>query len=219
MDGFLGMQRSGMVASTTGTGRAVLGSALALVLLAAGWWFVAAADAVTLVKSGFAHGRDHWRVSGDPRNADHTPTHKERGGSPGGYIRIHDSFKGQTLYWVAPEKFRGDQSAAFRGTLKFDLRQSERTRQTDRDDIVLQGGGLRIYKGTRRNPSARPKWTHYEIGLGKRGWRVTRTGPDSHATRSEMKTVLGDLTSLRIRAEYRDGLDVDDLDSVRLRSR
>ena len=55
----------------------------------------------------------------------------------------------------------------------------------------------------------------YFISLSKLGWVDVDSGDP--VTGAQMKSVLGDIDELRIRAEYRSGSDTDGLDSVKLK--
>jgi hypothetical protein len=143
-----------------------------------------------------------------------THTWFDTGGNPGGYVRHVDPGEGRTAYWYAPAAFLGDRSGAYGGLLSFDLRQSARSSQYDTADIVLRGGGITLFFDTPYNPYT--GWTRYHTLLHESaGWRVgSCAGP--LATQADMQQVLGALTDVLIRAEYRSGADTDSLDNVRL---
>jgi hypothetical protein len=84
-------------------------------------------------------------------------------------------------------------------------------------DVVLNGGGMAISWNLKFAPGL--DWTPYAVRLdAESSWRIdTPTGQGADATEAELRTVLGDLTSVRIRGEFFDGLnDTACLDNVYL---
>ncbi len=163
------------------------------------------------VASGFDTDAQGWTVSGDPVLP--APTHEPAGGNPGGYLSVTDDGSGATLRWVAPAAYLGDQSAAYGGSLTFDLAQSTTDNQVaGTDDVLLSGGGLTLVFDT--DPVPGTGWTRYEAPLLEgAGWIVQSTG--GAATEAELRQVLADVTGLSIRAEFDStGGDVDRLDTV-----
>lgn len=167
-----------------------------------------AASAATLVASTFTANADGWSVLGDSAAP---ATWVSSGGHPGGFIQVDDTVSGGVMYWVAPAKLLGDQSAAYSGRLRFDLRQSDLSSQFDADDVVVEGGGLTLVYDTAANPGT--TFTRYSVPLTPVGWhKATLAGPRPSV--AEVKTVLASITSLRIRAEFRTGADTDAIDTV-----
>ena len=115
------------------------------------------------------------------------------------------------MYWQAPAKFRGAREQWYEGRLDFDLKQSAVDTQFDADDVLLTGGGLTARLTVSPNPAT--AWTHYSVTLSETAGWIVNGAP---ATQANMRTVLGNLTDLRIRAEYRTGADTDGLDNVKL---
>ncbi len=185
-----------------------LSAAVVLSMVAIG---VGSADASPKVgvASRFTHNSESWLVTGDPVSPD--PTYVSTGGNPGGFIQTTDGGLGGFMYWSAPAKFLGDQSAAYGGSVQFDLRQETTGRALDASDVILKGGGLRLTFNTANDPTA--DWTHYRVSLREKGW-LNGSVP---ATRADMQKALGSLSSLLIRAEFAGGIDVDDLDNVALK--
>ncbi|MBU6399877.1 MAG: hypothetical protein KGS61_06125 [Verrucomicrobia bacterium] len=146
-----------------------------------------------------------------------TPVYHDTGGNPGGYLSQSDP-DGNTWYWEAPQKHLGDQSAAYGGTLTFDLEQSETDNQYDAADVVLIGAGLTLVYDTTPvfgvSPTPGTNWTSYRVPLTEAaGWtKDTLDGPTP--THDEFLSVLRSLSNLRIRGEYRVGGDVGGLDNV-----
>ncbi|MCX6133774.1 MAG: T9SS type A sorting domain-containing protein [Ignavibacteriales bacterium] len=167
--------------------------------------------AQTTVTSTFDTNTDGWIVEGLAGG----PTYMAAGGNPGGYIYGEDA-GGDDWYFKAPTKFLGNQSFSYGGSLSFDLRQYYTSSQYDIEDIIIEGGGLRLVFDTPNNPAT--TWTHYQVSLLETaGWKKTSLSGTA-PTAAELKTVLGSITRLLIRGEYQNGTDKCDLDNVILAS-
>ena len=168
------------------------------------------AAAANLAASTFNSNIDGWAVQGDSTTV--APSHVASGGSPGGYITITDSAAGGVMYWLAPAKFRGDRSAAYGGRLKFSLRATAISVPFADEDVLIEGAGLTLVYDT-ADPAT--VFTRYSVPLLPAGWhKGTLAG--AQPTASEFRAVLGAITGVRIRAEYNNGPDTDDLDTVLL---
>ncbi len=167
------------------------------------------ASAAILTSSTFNANVDGWTVQGDSVTVD--PSWVSTGGNPGGYATITDSAAGGVMFWLAPAKFEGNKSAAYSGRLRFDLRQAPITVPFDDSDVVIEGGGLTLVYDTASNPGT--VFTRYSVPLLPAGWHKG-TAAGVQPTVAELKTALGAITSLEIRAEYNNGQDTDDIDSV-----
>ena len=164
----------------------------------------------------FEQGDGGWTVVGDAQNETSEPTHQAAGGNPGGYIEARDDEAGGVWKWNAPTSFcaalqkswlgRGDRIQA----LTYDLRQSDIRGSFRSDDIVLSGGGYRLGFVAASAPGI--KWTSYQVPLDAALWR--NIGTQEVATETEMAAVMGALTSLTIRGEYRTGADTGGFDNV-----
>jgi hypothetical protein len=66
------------------------------------------------------------------------------------------------------------------------------------------------------NPAVAPNWTNYRVRLRASQFSDATSGTPEPATKQDVQRVLGAITALQIRAEYRSGADTDDLDNVRL---
>ena len=164
------------------------------------------------IYSGFDADDEGWLVSGDATSA--TPDYMATGGNPGGFLQADDTVSGGTWYWDAPSKFLGDLSGFVGETLSFDLAQSATSSQFNNSDVILDGNGQSLHFNTSYNPGT--TFTAYSLDLTNTGgWRLgSLTG--SEPTAGEFADVLGDLTRLRIRGEYRSGPDTGSLDNVRI---
>jgi hypothetical protein len=155
--------------------------------------------------STFEGDDEGWTLSNNGPLTD--PALQREGGNPGGHLCGRDEGNGDIWYFVAPLKFLGTASGAFGQRLTFDLKQGSIFNQVRGRDVVLNGGGLALTWNSRFPPNL--DWTPYSVRLdGNSGWRIDEpsgTGPD--ATDDDLRTVLGDLRSVRIRGEFVDGLD------------
>lgn len=203
-------------------------------LYAAGFVFLitcpSVAEAGVIASSTFDSDRDGWLIkdlsfpavgSPPPVLGTYTPTFNPTGGNPGGHVSIHDP-SGNVFYWYAPSKFLGDQSAAYGGTLQYDLAVTVDGSPSGfhQEDVVLVGAGLTLVYDTGFSPlpTTGVSWNSFSIGLTETEWRRDGLG-GSAATQADMQAVLGSLTDLYIRGEYLGSLnDVGRLDNVVLSS-
>jgi uncharacterized repeat protein (TIGR01451 family) len=162
-----------------------------------------------LVQSNFNTNPDGWRTTHDAVG-NPNPVYAAIGGNPDGFISAVDGYAGVTFYYGAPAKFLGNKSAAYRGSLAFDIRRSNHTPDPPDADVRLIGAGL-----TLRASIATPNtsWTSYSIPLKESSWINTATGLPP--TQLDMVTVLSSITTLQIRGEYSsDAGDGSGLDNV-----
>ena len=163
---------------------------------------------IPLAVSTFDVDAEGWTVTGDAISA--IPNYVSSGGNPGGYISATDNESGGIWYWQAPAKFLGNISEAYGQTLRFELRQSALTQQRDDNDVVLKGPGGTFYYNTPYNPGK--TWTSYAVVLSETsGWTKS---DGSIPTEAEMKALLSNVDTLRIRGEYRSASDTGDIDNV-----
>jgi Laminin B (Domain IV) len=163
--------------------------------------------------SVFEADDEGWSIGNN--GSDTKPTLDRSGGNPGGTICGQDHADGDIWYFVAPPKFLGDASGTYGKRLTFDLRQGSIYDQIRGRDVVLNGGGLAVINNLRFAPGL--DWTPYSFWIDDvSGWSIDdQTGTGPLATAAQLKTVLGSLTSLRIRGEFFDGpLDTACLDNV-----
>lgn len=172
----------------------------------------AAASGGTLVQSTFATGAEGWKAG---NGASHFAWHAV-GGHPGGYVSADDSVGGKTWVFIAPDSFLGDMSAAFGGTLSYDLKSSNPGGATGESfpEVKLVGTNeLTLVESAFAAPGA--AWTSYSVKLAPGVWHVdSLTG--ALASASDLQTVLGSLSALYIRGEFSTEFDVGSLDNVTL---
>ena len=165
---------------------------------------------VPLAVSTFDVDAEGWTVTGDAQGGSPIPNYFPSGGNPGGYISATDDETGGIWYWQAPAKFLGNIAEAYGQVLRFDLRQSALTQQRDAPDVVLKGPGGTFYYDTPNNPDK--VWTPYTVVLSETsGWTKS---DGSIPTQAEMKALLSNVDTLRIRGEYRSAADTGDIDNV-----
>lgn len=182
-----------------------------LLCLAAGLVLAPAVGAsearAALVISRFDDDAEGWGEFNDGR-AEYSSTF----GNPAGSFRVSDRVRGTVWYFLAPDKFLGDQSSNYGGTLSYDLWVSHYVgNNTAVGDVVIRGNGLRL-KWRWATPVAET-WTTQTVRLDTTGgWE--RSADDKPATEAELRSVLSDLDFFAIRGEYRSGEDHGYLDNV-----
>lgn len=166
------------------------------------------ATGTPLAISTFDTGDEGWSVTGDV----HGFQWQSSVGNPPGSILGIDNATGDTWGFLAPSKFLGNKEAAYGNTLSYDIDISDRDSSPWLwPDISLTGGGMSLYL-YESSPVA-GVWTSYNVSLTESaGW--LKTSDNTTPTAAEMKQVLGDLTELYIRAEYKTGPDYAYLDNV-----
>lgn len=188
------------------------------------------AQAQVIASSTFNANAEGWTVADlnfpavgapPPVLGTFAPTWSASGGNPGGHIFTGDP-SGNVFYWSAPIAYLGNQSAAFGGSLAFDLAVAGAGFGTPpnfhQEDVVLVGGGRTLVYDTGFNPGPTSvvSWNSFSVGLGITGWRLNGLGGAAAST-ADMQAALGALSALYIRGEYLFGLDdIGRLDNVRL---
>lgn len=186
------------------------------IFLLAGVLFSTFGHAAPLVESTFNTDNEGWRVgnffiaTGVPAVPGYLPL-----GNPPPCIRTEDIFDWNAF--LAPAKFLGNQSAAFGGSLSFDIFMREND-NVAYYAVILEGGGLQL--GFSDGVPPLLTWSTFTIPLTGNGWlKNLNTGSGiggDPATAAELQAVLGNLTALRINADWKTGADLIALDNVRL---
>ena len=158
-----------------------------------------------------------WSTGGDATSL--IPSWQPVGGNPDGWIRVTDAKLGGLWYFVASTAYSGNKCDAYGKYLRYDQFTSDTLNQftsSTSPEVVLDGGGITLVFNNALNPQL--TWTHYDLLLAEGGgWQVgAYTGPP--ATEAQIRVVLSDVTSLRIRGEYRSSDDFGGLDNVVLES-
>ncbi len=162
--------------------------------------------------STFDADDEGWTLTGD---AERLPDLRGEGGNPTGTICGSDKMESDVWYFVAPPKFLGDVARAYGSRLTFDLKTSSTNAPVQGRDVVLQGPGESLVFTLPRTPSL--DWTPFSVVLTPSGgWRADGAGTGPLATEAQLKGVLKNLSSLRIRGEYVDGPDTACIDNIAL---
>jgi hypothetical protein len=174
-----------------------------------------------IAESRFDLDDEGWTVNRDGMG----PTHQAAGGNPSGHISASDGEWDPNWYWywVAPDKFLSDISAAYGGTLSFDLMQSQTDNQISPDDrylsgdVFLEGIDTDLVLDLPVNPGT--DWTRYTLLLHESAGWTKNSHNGFPATADEIIAVLSNVESIKIRGEYRHGPDSGGLDNVVLQGR
>jgi serine/threonine protein kinase len=179
-------------------------------------------QAVRVVMSRFAQGdNEGWSTLNRDGTKRATETIKVQKYGTNFYLAANDLSNGKEWGWQAPEKYHGDHSDKFGRYLTYSIWVSRASRPKSLENlwhVRLSGGGhvLVVDGTTLAQPSPR-QWTAYRIKLDATGgWKVAADGVASlGATDDQIKTVLSNVTDLRIKGEfYRHGADTGCLDNV-----
>ncbi|HPM29709.1 MAG TPA: FG-GAP-like repeat-containing protein, partial [Chryseolinea sp.] len=133
-----------------------------------------------------------------------TVNHQTSGGNPGSYVSAtYSSNASATVQnWIAPAKFRGNQLLRSLGMqLKFDLQQSQAGTGAGYDELIRNGGNFIYLSGITPKPAVAPAWTSYSFTLDETGGWYYSSGA-ALATRTQIKGILGNVTSIEIRGTY-----------------
>jgi Laminin B (Domain IV) len=156
----------------------------------------------TLPKSDFSTSNDDWEMlvrtnANDPDSINPFPiaaTYIASQGNPGGHI---ETYANGLKYFAAPGRFLGPQSKTLGKILKFDLLFLDSMATSNTEDIVLQGGGLKLVAPFPVAPTS--NWTSVSVALGVTGgWRVGGTN-GTLATEVQIATALEFVDGLWIR--------------------
>lgn len=179
-------------------------------LLAAG---LTHASAQPLASSNFDAGLEGWTVvNWDGSGTPAIPSWHDTGGFPGGYIRGWDMHGDG--FWLAPPTFAGDWSSAYGGSLSYDAFTTYNNWVMN-DVYIVGTNGVTLSFRCSNNPAS--SWTHFTVPLAAgAGWQYglhyDTIGPA--ATEEQIRAVLAQVASLRIREEFAYGSDDSGLDNV-----
>lgn len=163
------------------------------------------------IVSGFNTDNEGWGMFGDATSA--TPSHAATGGvNNSGYIFAKDQQASQVYLFQAPAKFLGGKGAYYGGSLSFYLKQqSALSRPFDSDDVVLEGAGITLVYNMPTNPGL--EFSSFSVPLRAGSWKVSSLS-GATATEAQLRSVLANLTVLRIRGEFETGEDTGSVDEV-----
>jgi hypothetical protein len=150
-----------------------------------------------------------WTILGDV-TAEAPAVYAATGGNPGGVISWVDG-GGSAWFFNAPKKYLGDASAFYGGELRFDLKVTAITNLYVDHDVALQGGNLTLVYDCTPDPTT--TYRTYKVPLKETGWTVGALA-GAAATAAQFKSVLANISGLRIRGEFNTGTDTGHLDNV-----
>lgn len=141
-----------------------------------------------------------WLISG---NGDETrPMYKATGGTPNGNICATDADPVEFFYFVAPPSYLGARLEAAGLLVTFSVKINQQFNLQHGRDVIITGNGLSLSRSFPFAPAM--EWTPRRAFLdGSSGWVVDESGLP--ATDEDVRSVLRDLTALRIRGEFVDG--------------
>ncbi len=170
-----------------------------------------------IASSSFNVDAEGWLLNGDATTVP-TPIYVPGGGNPGGAIQGIDENLGASWGYVAPAAYHGDLSAAFGGTLSYDVKYSTSGAlgPLASSFVTLSDGTTTLQYIAAISPAA-GDWVHFDIPLTEAGWVVGTAGAtEPAATAAQMQAVLSNVTNLRIRGEFDRSDDIGLIDNVRL---
>jgi len=176
----------------------------------------------TPILSQFEGGTEGWTVSTKNMGANFATLEPAEdllgfniaGGNAGAYIEAVDGV--ESSWFVAPEKYLGDQSGMLGGRLEYATRQLSGTNLavgTDHE-VALVGKDITLVAELDSNNTVGSTWERVAVDLNAEDWLID--GTSTAPTQAQLLAVLSDLNGLYIRAEYRFGTDNVGLDEVRL---
>jgi len=139
------------------------------------------------------------------------------GGNPGGHIQVYDNYPWNSFY--APAKFLGNQSAAYLGTLTFDIYDSYLEPSGEQPAVMISDGSTYLFSPLvpRGLPYGPPFVNLSVVFQASAGWSTDPYGANP-ATEQQMQTVLANLQVLAIDADWHSYDDDVHLDNVYLNS-
>ncbi|MBE2253793.1 MAG: hypothetical protein IAE78_29960 [Myxococcus sp.] len=186
---------------------------LPLVLTLCAASFACGPTVPSYASSLFEGDDETWTVTG---NGDvERPSFQATGGNQNGNICATDALAGDIFYFVAPAKYLGNVSVVYGKRLTFDLKTSSQFMLIKGRDVVLNGGGLALIQNFRDVPGR--DWSPRSFTLDDQsGWLVdSATSTGEPASEEQLRTVLRNLTAIRLRGEFVDGPgDTTCLDNV-----
>lgn len=130
-----------------------------------------------------------------------------------GCISGTDSSPRGCWYFNAPAKFLGDKSAYYSCKLQYDLKQDWVDNQFNATEVELSGAGTTLYIDVPQTQHPDSTWATYSFVLDETGGWINRSTA-LPPTEREFRSVLSNLTGLRIRGKYRTGWADCYLDNV-----
>jgi hypothetical protein len=164
------------------------------------FFLLASALTQAQVTSNFSSSADSWTVFDNNSGSSTTPTYNSTGGNPGGYISYSTTSTYVPLYFRAPSKFIGNQSAAYNQNLSFDLLVSTTGSDNSSGDIMILSPYGTLFYQLPSKPSS-TLWSSYSVSLNESLWHNGSIGAAA-PNQIQMKQVLSNITNLQIRLKY-----------------
>jgi hypothetical protein len=182
--------------------------------------FVFAASAASAQLWNFDTDAQGWRLNDITGSGDYTSSQgvfpldwHAFGGGPGGYVS-HEDVSGFTIMFEAPTAQLGNYSSFLGGKLKFSLQTDQVPDYSADSVIVFRSGVSNLTIVSAIAPQPNTTWTDYAIDLTAGSFRYGNLG-GAVVSEADFSTVLGDLNTFLIDAEYHNGVaEVTGLDSV-----
>lgn len=171
----------------------------------------AAMSQVTLLTNTFDTDDEGWNIFSDARDFQWA----SGVGNPPGSVFAIDITSGAWWYFRAPDALLGNKSAAYGGTLSWQINCNARDASNNTiPDVVLIGAGMTLVYDLPQ-PVVNV-WHPYSVSLVETaGWRISSfTG--AVPTEAQFRAVLANLTVMRLSGEFRTGADQAYLDNVAL---
>jgi hypothetical protein len=127
-----------------------------------------------------------------------------------------NGFSITSSHWrfVAPAKYHGAATQALGRRLTWDSKLSNPDDAARLPtDLFIAGRGITVVLSVPQVQNRSPGWTPFSVRIDESaGWRVEQTG--ELATRSDLESVLSNVTGLRIPGEWRNGPEESCIDNV-----
>lgn len=163
-----------------------------------------------VIHSSFDSGRQRW-LGGYKDRADEVETNYN---AIGGSLGISSPSQ-EAVYFIAPDRYLGNQQYSYNQFLEFKMSLGEDGAQPSLYDVVIEGAGLQIYTPiySQANPVPRTIEQVYRFRLNEHQeyqWNPRLTALEFHR-------LLSNITSIKIRGTYTPG-GVSYIDEVKLHS-
>jgi hypothetical protein len=181
------------------------------------------AQAAVIAQSTFDNSAEGWLVKDlDPSFSTivgtYTPTFQTSGGNPGGFISQTDPGP-NAWFFSAPAKFLGDQSTAFGGSIRWNIK-TDIIGSNLVPSIMLVGQSVTLFYPTLQKPgtSFTDPTSQFSVPLIPSGWRINNPQTGLQPTDIQFQQVLGNLSAIRLLGDWGNGFETTGLDNVVLSS-
>ena len=115
-------------------------------------------------------------------------------------VETRDPSNSATVYFVAPQHFLGDQKFSYNKYLKFKLRVNSDSSRASRDDVVIEGNGMRISAPIFAQGNRLPNAQVQEFAFRLHEHPTFQWSPRMETV--VFQKILANVTAIRIRATY-----------------